>query len=87
MPTLLSTRGERQRRRPIAPLEQLPCHCTPAETDADIAGIPALVVSTDPRLLTHAEPHAARYGTHRFLAKPLDLDAMLHAIQEMIGEA
>src|SRR5918994_4131699 len=57
------------------------------EADADTAGIPVLVVSTDPRLLAHAEAHAARYGTHRFLAKPLDLDAMLQAIQEMIGEA
>ena len=53
--------------------------------DADTAGIPALVVSTDPRLLAHAEAHAARYGTHRFLAKPLDLNAMLEAIQAMIA--
>jgi CheY-like chemotaxis protein len=57
------------------------------EADADTAGIPALVVSTDPRLLAHAEEQVARYGKHRFLAKPLDLDAMLQAIQEMIGEA
>jgi two-component system nitrogen regulation response regulator NtrX len=55
--------------------------------DADTAGIPALIVSTDPRLLARAEAHAARYGTHRFLAKPLDLEAMLEAIQEMIGDA
>ena len=55
--------------------------------EADTVGIPALVVSTDPRLLARAEAHATRYGTHRFLAKPLDLDAMLHAIQEMIGDA
>jgi hypothetical protein len=53
------------------------CHCTPGETDADIAGILVLVVSTDPRLLAHAEAHAARDGTHRFQAKPLDLDALL----------
>jgi CheY-like chemotaxis protein len=53
--------------------------------DADTAGIPALVLSTDPRLLAHAEAHAARYGTHRFLEKPLDLEAMLGAIQEMIA--
>jgi hypothetical protein len=45
------------------------------------------VVSTDPRLLVHAEAHAARYGTHRFLAKPLDLDALLRHTQEMIGVA
>jgi CheY-like chemotaxis protein len=55
------------------------------EADADTAGIPVLVISTDPKLLAHAEAHAARYGKHRFLAKPLDLDAMLQAIQEMIG--
>ena len=55
--------------------------------DADTAGIPALILSTDPRFLARAETHAARYGTHRFLAKPLDLEAMLQAIQEMIGES
>src|SRR5215217_5798025 len=51
--------------------------------DADTAGIPALIVSTDPRLLARTEAHTARYGTHRFLAKPLDLEAMLEAIREM----
>jgi CheY-like chemotaxis protein len=56
------------------------------DADADTAGIPALIVSTDPQLLARAEAHAARYGKHRFLAKPLDLEAMLQAIQEMIGE-
>ena len=55
--------------------------------DADTAGIPTLVVSTDPRLLADAEAHSARYGTHRFLEKPLDLDAMLSNIEEMIGRA
>jgi CheY-like chemotaxis protein len=57
------------------------------DADADTAGIPVLVVSTDSRLLAHAEAHAARYGSHRFLEKPLDLEAMLRTIQEMIGEA
>ena len=56
------------------------------DADADTAGIPVLVVSTDPKLLAHAEEQAARYGKHRFLAKPLDLDAMLTNIKEMIGE-
>jgi DNA-binding NarL/FixJ family response regulator len=55
--------------------------------DADTARIPVLVVSTDPRLLAHAEAQAARYGAHRFLAKPLDLEAMLEAIREMIAAA
>ena len=55
--------------------------------DADTAGIPALILSTDPRFLARAETHAARYGNHRFLEKPLDLEAMLEAVQEMIGES
>ena len=55
------------------------------EADADTAGIPVLVVSTDPRLLARAQDQAARYGTHRYLEKPFDLDALLAHIQEMIG--
>ena len=55
--------------------------------DADTAGIPVLVISTDPRLLERAEAQANRYGHHRYLAKPLDLEAMLTHIQEMIEEA
>ena len=57
------------------------------EADADTAGIPVLVVSTDPRLLTRARDQAARYGTHRYLDKPFDLDSLLTTIQEMIGRA
>ena len=53
--------------------------------DADTAGIPALVLSTDARLLARAQAQASRYGKHQFLAKPLDLDAMLEAIREMTG--
>jgi DNA-binding response OmpR family regulator len=55
--------------------------------DADTAGIPVLVVSTDPRLLTRAQEQAARYGTHRYLEKPFDIDALLTNIREMIGAA
>ena len=55
--------------------------------DADTADIPVLVVSTDPRLLTRAQEQAARYGTHRYLEKPFDVDALLTTIQEMIGES
>lgn len=55
--------------------------------DADTDGIPVLVLSTDPRLLQRAQEQAARYGTHRYLEKPFDLDALLSHIQEMIGAA
>jgi CheY-like chemotaxis protein len=50
-------------------------------------GIPVLVLSTSPRLLERAREQAERYGTHRYLDKPFDLDAMLDQIREMIGEA
>jgi CheY-like chemotaxis protein len=49
--------------------------------------IPVLVLSTSPRLLERAREQAERYGTHRYLDKPFDLDAMLTNIREMIGEA
>jgi DNA-binding response OmpR family regulator len=57
------------------------------DTDADTAGIPVLVVSTDPRLLSRAQDQAARYGTHRYLEKPFDVEALLTHIREMIGTA
>ena len=37
------------------------------------------------RLLAHAEAHAPRDGTHRFLAKPLDLDALVANIGDARG--
>ena len=55
--------------------------------EAATTGIPVLVVSTDPRLLERAREQAERYGTHRFLNKPFDLDEMLNEIRSMIGEA
>src|SRR5687767_14197439 len=57
------------------------------DADADTAGIPVLIVSTDPRLLTRAKDQAARYGTHRYLEKPFDVDALLTTVREMIGQA
>jgi len=52
--------------------------------EAVTTDIPVLVTSTTPRLLEEAQ--AAGYGVH-YLAKPLDLDALLAAIREMIGDA
>ena len=61
-------------------LEQL--HAAAATT-----GIPVLVVSTSPQLIERAQEQAARYGTHRYLAKPCQLDALLGEIRDLIGEA
>lgn len=55
--------------------------------EAATAGIPVLVVSTSPRLLERAREQAARYGTHRYLDKPFDVEAMLAHVRDMIGEA
>jgi twitching motility two-component system response regulator PilH len=54
---------------------------------AETTGIPVLVLSTSPRLLETAREQAERFGNHRYLAKPFDLDALLASIREMIGEA
>ena len=49
--------------------------------------IPVLVLSTSPRLLERARELAERYGNHRYLDKPFDLEELLSNIREMIGEA
>jgi DNA-binding response OmpR family regulator len=55
--------------------------------EAATTGIPVLVLSTSPRLLAQAREQAERYGNHRYLDKPFDLDALLSHIREMIGPA
>jgi twitching motility two-component system response regulator PilH len=50
-------------------------------------GIPVVVVSTSSRLLDEAREQAGRFGTHRYLVKPFDLDALMSMVEEMIGEA
>jgi CheY-like chemotaxis protein len=57
-------------------------HTEPATTDT-----PVLVTSTSPALLERAREEAAEYGTNRsFLTKPMDLDELLQAVREMIGD-
>jgi CheY-like chemotaxis protein len=55
--------------------------------EAATSGIPVLIVSTDPQLLERAQEQAARYGSHRVLGKPFDLEAMLGELHAMIGDA
>ncbi len=50
-------------------------------------GIPVLVVSTDPALLERAVEQADRYGAHRYLGKPFEMEDMLAAVRDMIGKA
>ena len=56
--------------------------------EAKTTDIPVLVTSTSPELLEQALEEAARYGTNRsFLTKPMDLDELVRAIREMVGDA
>jgi CheY-like chemotaxis protein len=55
--------------------------------EAATTGIPVIVVSTSPQLLERAQEQAARYGSHRSLAKPFDLEELLGLIREAIGAA
>ena len=50
-------------------------------------GIPVIMVSTSPDLLEKAQAQAERYGTHRVLIKPFDLDDLLGMIHDAIGAA
>lgn len=50
-------------------------------------GIPVVITSTDPRLLDRARAESARFGGQTFLAKPLDIEGLLEAIQSLIGSA
>lgn len=49
--------------------------------------IPVIVTSTDPKLLKSVEDQPAKYGGQRFLSKPFELDDLLQAVQDLIGQA
>jgi DNA-binding response OmpR family regulator len=47
--------------------------------------IPALVVSTDPRLLERVRERLPRIAACRYLAKPFAIDDVVAALREMLG--
>jgi response regulator RpfG family c-di-GMP phosphodiesterase len=49
--------------------------------------IPLLLTSTGPRLLARAQGDEQRYGRHRVIAKPMDIDELLGTVTEIIGAA
>jgi CheY-like chemotaxis protein len=55
--------------------------------EVETTDIPILVTSTIPELLDETRDQVDRYGTPRFLAKPVGLDELLTTIREMIGDA
>jgi CheY-like chemotaxis protein len=55
--------------------------------EAATTGIPVIVVSTSPQLLERAREQADRFGTHRYLGKPFDLEEMLEIVKELVGKA
>lgn len=53
--------------------------------DAPTLGIPVIIVSTETACLEEAQAAPSRYGGQRFISKPVDIDAMLAAVDELIG--
>jgi CheY-like chemotaxis protein len=49
--------------------------------------IPVILVSTSEQLLEKAETERVRWGGDRYILKPFSLDALLQAIQELVGPA
>jgi CheY-like chemotaxis protein len=49
--------------------------------------IPLLLTSTIPSILERAQEEQARYGAHRVIAKPMDIEELLKAAHELIGLA
>jgi CheY-like chemotaxis protein len=49
--------------------------------------IPMILVSTSKQLLEKAEVERVIWGGDRYFLKPFSLDALLQAIQELIGPA
>ena len=49
--------------------------------------IPVVVFSTDPNILKEVESQPERFGGQRFVRKPLDIDEVMQAVHELIGEA
>ena len=57
------------------------------QSAASTHDIPVIVISTDPRLLDRARANQGRYAAQRFLDKPMDLDALLAMVEDLIGTA
>jgi CheY-like chemotaxis protein len=55
--------------------------------EAATRDIPVILVSTSERLLEKAEAERVIWGGDRYFLKPFSLEALLQAIQELIGPA
>jgi CheY-like chemotaxis protein len=55
--------------------------------EAGTRDIPVILVSTSKQLLEKAETERVIWGGDRYFLKPFSLDALLQAIQELIGPA
>ena len=49
--------------------------------------IPVIVFSTDPNLLDVAGQQSSRFGGQRFIAKPFDVEELLAAVHDLIGQS
>jgi CheY-like chemotaxis protein len=54
---------------------------------ASTRDIPILLLSTTPDLLERARQKHKEFGGDRYLVKPFDLDDLIEAIRDLIGDA
>jgi hypothetical protein len=57
------------------------------QADASTREIPTIVTATVRRHLERAEENTQRYGGQHFLAKPMDLGALVGMADDRIGKA
>ena len=55
--------------------------------EATTVGIPVLIVSTIPHFIERARDQVARYGGNAYLSKPFRLEAMVQAIEGLVGSS
>ena len=55
--------------------------------DALTHGIPVIDVSTNEKILEEVQADPLLYGRERFIGKPLDIDVLITAEQDLIGKA
>lgn len=55
--------------------------------EARTTSIPSIIVSTDSRLLDEARLASVLNSVTRFIGKPFDIEELLGAVQELIGDA
>ena len=58
---------------------------TQLHQEASTVDIPLILTSTNPKLFEWADADIARYGQHRVIVKPFDIDDLVRTVIDLIG--